>query len=195
MSFIDKKKVLDDLIVKHGMNIVVPGDSLPIVSTDDAFTFGKIKKVAECKIKCFTRRENYDYDHPDATVRYAYIALYYSIKNNKYYSVIKYRFISINEDTAAEWAKNTRFISGDVRAYDYERYAYDYESIGYKEVQEYLAEEYDKHVEKMMAHHLSRMSREDINKQKEARRRNKIINDVKEESGNYEKEDLNGFVL
>ena len=195
-DFISKKKVLDELIIRHGMNKVELGDSLPKVTTEDAFVFGKVKKIGECKIKSFAKRPEYDYDNPEAIVKYSYIGLYYSSDNENYYQFHKCRHVRLCEDGDDEFNKNTR--CEGIEAYDYEMYSHLYDGVCKENVARYVANVYYRHSEKI-AKRIENKKMKAENKianeiKREARLKKRFDKFFKKEKGGYDGE-LKGFVL
>ena len=134
----------------------IPSDSLPHILDDrrDHFNFAKIfsiqgkigiaKKIGECKKRGRITDKNPRHNY----IIYSYMGLYYSESLNRYYEVVKDRWVK--NDSPEEFAKRTRingicFIS-NFDAYEKKSYGRPEEII---KMNHYLSEIYDKHKAKI----------------------------------------------
>ena len=212
MDFIRKKKVLDALIIKHGMNIVIPSDTMPQYTMPDMFTFGKCKKLGECKVRYFVRKNEdsvkafdddpfakctyeYDFARPDTTVRYSFIAIYKAISNGLYYHFQKSIDRRLDEITDENFSRKTSFVSTGLEVFDFDDTQLNYNGVCRNEVADYLSVIHFADKEKTELREERRQAKVEIAQARFERKRKKQIDFInKQTNDNYDSE-MKGFIL
>ena len=186
-----RKAEADALRKKLRLNIVEAGNSLPLYTQDNMFSFGRAKKLGEYKIRVFGYRDKGSYSDPDTTVCYAYRGLYYSALTGEYIWIEKRRMVYLSENSEDEYNKNTR-INGETKIDKFDPNTTIHEGIGEEESHYYLCQIYDKHKAMIREKNAKKAVREAkammVKKKKEAKNAHAIMEAISEESG-YERND------